>query len=529
MAVSLTSAELGAALRLSDSPEEQAEATRLLAYVTEAVTQYAPDAPDAVHNESAIRLAGYLYDMPFAGRGEAYANALRNSGAARMLLPYRIHSVGTTNAVSEAQSAVGTTGNPVVDVDVQAGQLVITFADGTTESHDFPTGGIDTVAVQALIDVHAGMAEIHHMQGGGGGGSLILGNLDNGRLPGPAIAMRMGWGQTNPPMADVFVRDGPNHHPQDGAAVGTSELTYMPPFPPSLVGEHTLFVFIWLEGSPTNVDIVVNPGLDNQGFFTAYFTDGDPLEVEGVAGTVYVSLFPFSSNESLGFASPRPGPLLATQTWVTSEIANIMLSGGGISTGQAQALIDTAVADFETATEIQAIVAAAITALPDAQTLADANATAIDTHEASTHNTDATARADLATHEATPHGGGGGGISLALLSGTTLNGARTAFSITDSNAIVTAWQAGTISAVVLLFQDNSVQGTRHNRIVRIPRVVPLHATAQEIFHLDYGNQTTTVDHDIRLLALASPAFITVNVGTGQTFTAGETLTIYGES
>ena len=42
MAVTLTAAQLVAALRLSDSPEELAEATRLLAYATEAVTKYAP-------------------------------------------------------------------------------------------------------------------------------------------------------------------------------------------------------------------------------------------------------------------------------------------------------------------------------------------------------------------------------------------------------------------------------------------------------------------------------------------------------
>ena len=66
-----------------------------------------------------------------------------------------------------------------------------------------------------------------------------------------------------------------------------------------------------------------------------------------------------------------PGLLIATQTWVTARIADIMLSGGGITETQAQALIDTAVADFETSTEIDAIVAAAIDGLPNFQTLAE--------------------------------------------------------------------------------------------------------------------------------------------------------------
>ena len=50
-----------------------------------------------------------------------------------------------------------------------------------------------------------------------------------------------------------------------------------------------------------------------------------------------------------------------------------MLSGGGITETQAQALIDTAVADFQTATEIEAVVTAAIAALPNYQTLAQVN------------------------------------------------------------------------------------------------------------------------------------------------------------
>ena len=98
MAVTLTVAELQAALRLGDSAEETAEVTRLLAYSTEAVTQHAPDASDTAHNEAVRRLSGYLYDMPEASRSDAYSNAMRNSGAARMLLPYRVHRLGIADA-----------------------------------------------------------------------------------------------------------------------------------------------------------------------------------------------------------------------------------------------------------------------------------------------------------------------------------------------------------------------------------------------------------------------------------------------
>ena len=102
MAVTLTVAALRSALRLGDSAEETAEATRLLAFASAAVTKQAPGAPDVVHNEAAIRLAAYLYDQPNAGRGATYADALRNSGAAAILLPYRIHRAGSTAAADHA-------------------------------------------------------------------------------------------------------------------------------------------------------------------------------------------------------------------------------------------------------------------------------------------------------------------------------------------------------------------------------------------------------------------------------------------
>ena len=94
MAVTIKRAELSDVLRLGHSGPEMAEATRLLAYATAAVTKHVPICPDEISNEAAIRLAGYLFDQPNAGRGATYANALRNSGAAAILLPYRVHRAG---------------------------------------------------------------------------------------------------------------------------------------------------------------------------------------------------------------------------------------------------------------------------------------------------------------------------------------------------------------------------------------------------------------------------------------------------
>ena len=168
MAITLTQGELSAAIRLGDSAEEIAESTRLLAYVTEAIVRHLgdayEDAPEAIVNEAAIRLAGYLFDQPNAGRGLSFANAGRNSGAWAILLPFRVHRAGSTDAaVSAAQEAVGTTGNPVINVAVVGADLIITFDDGTTRTDNLPAGmggGADqtardaAAAAQGAIDAH---------------------------------------------------------------------------------------------------------------------------------------------------------------------------------------------------------------------------------------------------------------------------------------------------------------------------------------------------------------------------------------
>ena len=146
MAVTLTQAQLSAAIRLGDSTEEVAEATRLLTYVTEAISRHLGDAyeaaPEAVVNEAAIRLAGFLFDQPNAGRGLSFANAGRNSGAWAILLPFRVHRAGSTGeAVAAAQEAVGTPGNPVAGVMVDSGFLVVTLADGSVTRQALPGMG----------------------------------------------------------------------------------------------------------------------------------------------------------------------------------------------------------------------------------------------------------------------------------------------------------------------------------------------------------------------------------------------------
>ena len=88
MAVTLTVPQLTNALRVGDTPEETEIVTRLLAVGTELVGQYAPDAPDAILDEAVVRTAGYLFDQPTVSNRSP--NALRNSGAAALLAPYRV-------------------------------------------------------------------------------------------------------------------------------------------------------------------------------------------------------------------------------------------------------------------------------------------------------------------------------------------------------------------------------------------------------------------------------------------------------
>ena len=72
MAVTISVQELVQALRLGASPEELAIATRLLAYSTEAVLKHAPEAPDAVHDEAAIRLSGFFTIRPWSALAMRY-------------------------------------------------------------------------------------------------------------------------------------------------------------------------------------------------------------------------------------------------------------------------------------------------------------------------------------------------------------------------------------------------------------------------------------------------------------------------
>ncbi|MCY3608982.1 MAG: hypothetical protein OXG57_11155 [Acidimicrobiaceae bacterium] len=97
MAVTIDADELATAAGI-----DAAAATRLLAVVTARIDRYAPDAPDAIANEAAVRGAAYLGDAPAVPGstvdlgpvkiGTPYTNQdwWRKSGAAALLSPWRV-------------------------------------------------------------------------------------------------------------------------------------------------------------------------------------------------------------------------------------------------------------------------------------------------------------------------------------------------------------------------------------------------------------------------------------------------------
>ena len=76
MAVTITAAEVAEAVGV-----DPATATRLLAVVTELVNRFAPDAPDAIANEGAIRTTGWLAEQSSAAITSETEGDIRTSYA----------------------------------------------------------------------------------------------------------------------------------------------------------------------------------------------------------------------------------------------------------------------------------------------------------------------------------------------------------------------------------------------------------------------------------------------------------------
>ena len=87
-------------------PSDLPRLDRMLAVATEVVERYAPNAPEVIQNEAAIRFIGYLAQADYGTiRSESvgersveyhlnHAPAFRNCGAEMLLSPYKVRRAG---------------------------------------------------------------------------------------------------------------------------------------------------------------------------------------------------------------------------------------------------------------------------------------------------------------------------------------------------------------------------------------------------------------------------------------------------
>ena len=156
MVVTLTVEQLASAIRVGSSSEELAEVTRLLAYCTLAVEHHAETAPTIAQNAAVVRLAGYSYDSPNAASRTSYANAMRNSGASRILLPYRVHRAGSVGGAVAATAATTLPGGLIF---VGTEQVAIAAAHVWTPTGlDAPTGDYVVIQIRFPDGTNTGLA-----------------------------------------------------------------------------------------------------------------------------------------------------------------------------------------------------------------------------------------------------------------------------------------------------------------------------------------------------------------------------------
>ena len=122
MALQITTAALAAKIRVSADPTtppaepELGIVEGLRSAADELINLYAPDAPDSIKDEAAVRFVGYLYDAPHAGAG-VHVDAMRHSGAMSLLAWWRHDGADTVDGADITESATPETpltpSNPV--------------------------------------------------------------------------------------------------------------------------------------------------------------------------------------------------------------------------------------------------------------------------------------------------------------------------------------------------------------------------------------------------------------------------------
>jgi len=133
VAVTRTLAQLAADLRLGDGDATPTGPLLVILQRVDAtartvVTRFAPDAPDAIHNEAYVRLSAWLYDADPTGASPGGPKGLLASGAGALLAPYRVQRGTLVEGVpSDASTAAGLSAS-------QVRELVYSWAqEGNTE------------------------------------------------------------------------------------------------------------------------------------------------------------------------------------------------------------------------------------------------------------------------------------------------------------------------------------------------------------------------------------------------------------
>ena len=126
-APNVTTAEMAAALGViaaSDSTlsaEESAQVERVRLAAAALVVEVAPGAPQAIANEAAVRVAGYLFDSDPSASGRAPRDLLASSGASALLSRWRVKRVlaPKTAAAGDAPAPSGGVNTAAVELLIQ--------------------------------------------------------------------------------------------------------------------------------------------------------------------------------------------------------------------------------------------------------------------------------------------------------------------------------------------------------------------------------------------------------------------------
>ena len=272
----VTVVELSAALRIGDGTSAPPEPingilTRLLGVADAFVELAAPSAPDAVKGESVVRMAAYLYDQPTAAPERRYADAWRNSGAAALVANWVVRRLGD-GGVAVAPTGPGMSREAIMSIIAES----IETHRAAPTAHHAPTPPGFTVdrimsIVGGMLETHRDTATAHHAP-------------YQGRVEGRSIGVRVGWAQSRQVSGGVFVRA--NNHPVDGASIGMSDSVVVPPFPPALTGDQSLYLHVWLAGDP-DIHEIIELGMDITGSFRLNEKMG--FSIGGESGVVLVS------------------------------------------------------------------------------------------------------------------------------------------------------------------------------------------------------------------------------------------------